>query len=149
MIPRRIKHEMKSWPDGWQVFPNDELVFIIIDDLDVESIVLTIDFKKAPSYPFRPPHVLCNNEDLISLYAKMFSIDNELQNDMINLSKKQCWCCDTLLCKNNWSVGNKITDIVDEFKFLYKIKKRAIERKWAKIISRECLIEDIPIFSFL
>ena len=72
-----------------------------------------------------------------------------MQNDMINLSKKQCWCCDTILCKNNWSVGNKITDIVDEFKFLYKIKKRAIERKWAKIISRECLIEDIPISSFL
>ena len=148
IMVRRVKNEMKDWPDGWSFFPDDELVIAVVEDLDDESFVFTIDLKKG-TYPFRPPNVLCNNKEIISCYSEMFGVGMEMQNDLMKLSNKNCWCCDSLLCKNNWNVHNKLVDIVDEFKFFYTIKKRAVERHWAKIISRDCLVEDIPLAEYL
>jgi hypothetical protein len=152
---RRIINESKQWPDSWVYFEEDDLVYILLDDLGDKEMLIQMEFKKIP-YPFKPPLVKCNEKDILYIYSEMFSLTPvHLQNKLIKISKKKCWCCDNLLCKNNWGPNLKISDIVEEFKTLYKIHKnvtnrqRNIEQFFGKLISKYLLIEDIPIYKFL
>jgi len=152
----RIVNESKTWPDGWTYFKEEDVIYVILSNLEDEDILITLDVKNR-NYPFRPPNVSCNNKDIIKVYMDMFSgLGAFWQDKMATLSEKECWCCDTILCKNNWCPSNKITDVIDEFKFFHGIhthmvieRRRNMEKMFSKIITREYLVEDIPIHDFL
>ena len=155
-MKRRIENESKTWPDGWTYFKEEDIIYVFLSNLEKQEILITIDVKNR-NYPFRPPNVSCNNKDIIKVYMDMFSgLGTYWQNKMATLSEKQCWCCDTILCKNNWVPSNKISDIIDEFKFFHGIhtdvvieKQRNMEKNLSKIIAREYLVEDIPLGDYL
>lgn len=143
---RRLTNEqtVDKWPLNWHFYKKDHIIIIVL-----EENIITI--KNLESYPFRPPQVTYNGEDIKSYYAKLFNSNTSksYNDDLIKLSGISCWCCETILCKNKWRCQSRIKDIVDEFNSFHICKKRADERSWGRFISRNLLVEDIPIYEFL
>ena len=61
-------------------------------------------------YPFECPlKLVINNNNIFSLYKKIMSENSTLLN-------KNCLCCESLLCNNNWNISKNIIHILGEVK---------------------------------
>ena len=150
-MSRRLINEQKknNWPANWFLYKEDKTILIFIDTIyKNKTLILTLDTSN--SYPFRPPRVTCNGIDMQMYYKDLFSSKiQSYEKDCQELSGSNCWCCDTILCKNKWHNQRRIVDIVDEFKKFHHCKKRAGERYWCKLIAKYLLIEHLPIYEYL
>ena len=151
MSRRLIKEaERDEWEaEGIQHFSNEKTIYIPMDDMNSnEGDLLIVKYKDG--YPFRGPTVWYKQENLLVFYKKLSEIcDREIYDDFRKLHGDGCMCCSSLLCGNNWSVHNHITDIKREFEKYCHIKKRSIERFWCRKITERYLIEHLPIFEYL
>ena len=95
-------------------------------------------------HPFRPPiNVMVNNFEYLTLLRC-----NYTYLKMLNL-KKECLCCESLTCKNNWTVRSNIHNLMDEIFKNMNIKSRIVELLHALKIKEKYLIDDIPIHKFV
>ena len=105
---------------------------------------IEIKIKYDSEYPFCPPcKILINKINYISL-LKCSSSDLKILK--IN---KNCLCCSSLMCKNNWGPTLNLFNILDEVESTLKIKKGIINYIFCNVIKRKYLIDDIPLFQYL
>ena len=123
---------------------SNEFNVIVYEFIDKKR--LCYKFVIGISYPFTAPTIFLNNRPYKSfLFGKT-------KYEIINLKKLNgidCFCCDSLTCRDNWSPKHTLTNIIDEIKYYKKIKKDLVLRIIIDIIKRKYLIEDIELCSWL
>ena len=116
---------------------NDEYYLLIKNSKN--KLILELKFEEY--YPFKPYSVisydsniknaLLNNE--ISYYKYLINVGNKIQarnkniykfffNNLysyepyfLNLSKNDCYCCNSITCKNMWSPASTINSVIYEY----------------------------------
>ena len=83
-----------------------------------------IDIEFSNKYPFDPPNKIYINNKLIDYN---YNIDNDVKYILKEYYNITCFCCISLMCKNNWKPTNTIMDIIKENEknmiLIEKIKK--------------------------
>ena len=64
------------------------------------------------------------------------------------LTRKSCFCCDSITCDNNWSPSKRLWEIVDEVDYIAKIKK-IIFYIFCRKISETYLVHDIKLEAYI
>ena len=74
-------------------------------------------------YPFQSPLKLeINNKNIFNMYKKIMSENS-------TLLKKNCLCCESLLCNSNWNISKNIIHILKEIKKVIDYDELYIKRK--------------------
>jgi len=103
-------------------------------------------FIISNNYPFNPPKIKVNNKSLI-FYHK---ITNEIFRDSLKkFTGIQCFCCETILCSNNWSPQFTFNDIIKDINYFTEANRQVVIRVIIDIIKRKYLIADINIVEWL
>ena len=98
------------------------------------------------SYPFKPPKIYYNGKSYLDLLR---ITDNDERKIVRKYKKKDCLCCDSYDCPDNWSPSINLTSIVDEIKNIVQFKKTIVRILLADKIKEKYLIDDIDINSYL
>ena len=75
--------------------------------------------------------------------------DNDERKILRKYKNKDCLCCDSYDCFDNWSPAIKLSSIVDEIKNIVQFKKAITHILLADKIKKKYLIDDIDINSYL
>uniref|UniRef100_A0A6C0F9Q8 Uncharacterized protein n=1 Tax=viral metagenome TaxID=1070528 RepID=A0A6C0F9Q8_9ZZZZ len=127
-------------------FKNIEPIFIefLINDKNKVTFSFLFKYKYTirfqlifkPEYPFKPPDCnLLNNGDYKILLARIsehyYKTDNSSKKT--DVSEEKCLCCSTVLCRNNWYPGMKISSLLEEINtnttYMYDIVYKMLENK--------------------
>ena len=96
---------------------SDSLIFTIIDN-NITPQFNTFSFVLPNEYPFRPPKVIINGQN----YTKLIKMNNhEKLHVLKSLTDKDCLCCNTITCNDNWSPAMTFIDIISEIKQNFKL----------------------------
>ena len=96
---------------------SDSLVLTIIDN-NITPQFNTFSFVLPNEYPFRPPKVIINGQN----YTKLIKMNNhEKLHVLKSLTDKDCLCCNTITCNDNWSPAMTFIDIISEIKQNFKL----------------------------
>lgn len=147
-LKRELSNMYKLYDDIIVEFSNDKegdsLNIYIYETIDNKKICY--QFNVCVSYPFKCPTIILNKHKYRQLlYCRT-------NYEMINLKKlttKDCLCCVSLTCTNNWSPGYTLSNLIDEIKYYKNIKKNLVFKIFTKYIKLKYLIQDIDIDSFL
>jgi|TARA_B100000795_G_scaffold199322_1_gene153167 ubiquitin-protein ligase len=112
-----------------------------------------LHFVFPTSYPMKPPTVTYHGTNV----QEIFRTNSIFSEDMMKISNMKCLCCESILCRNKWTVAHGIQAIIDEFIKITTLKSRVIERLYCKTIQKQLvksqnsflLVEDYPIFEYL
>jgi hypothetical protein len=141
---RRIINESKTWPD-YIFMINDNEAYVLCDNI-IPNIDIVLTLKYSRKYPFKPPDVFLNDKNII----EYFRSSQLFYDDLHKITNRKCLCCQNLLCKYNWGPMLKTTDIIDEIIYIFRIKKRLVERYLCKKITDKYLkgvSDDLKIYS--
>ena len=98
----------------------DSIVLIVIDN-NINPKFNTLSFILPNEYPFKPPKIIINDQNYISL-LKMNSLEKK---GLHSLTGVKCLCCNTVVCDDIWSPTvtccNIISEINTNFKLIEKI----------------------------
>jgi hypothetical protein len=157
-VNRRVQHELISIQkcidydtkvDKGVKFINIEPIlieFLINDENKVTFSFLfkykyTISFQLIfkPEYPFKPPdcNLLNNGGDYKRLLARIsehyYNKKTNSSNKKSSASGEKCLCCSTVLCRNNWYPGIKMSSLLEEINtnttYIYDIVYKMLENK--------------------
>ena len=95
-------------------------------------------------YPFKPPDAYIND---IPFY-KYVRIPKVYIPYMKILFKKECFCCDTSLCENNWSPAKRLWNIVDEIDNIKKKKRELMYIYFCDLISNKYITYDLNLYQY-
>lgn len=111
---------------------------------DYKTTIVSLKFGNKCMYPWKPPYVkIFNTHEYLSL----LQIDpNFLSKVKANVS---CLCCSSVVCHNNWGVGKKMCDVLDEIYENFNIKSRQMDHVLCKKITRDIFGTYLPIIEFL
>jgi hypothetical protein len=97
-------------------------------------------------YPFTAPQIYYNGES----YLELLKInDKEEKNVLRKYRNKDCLCCDSYYCRDNWAPSLTLKIIIDEINEIIEFKKTIIHILLADKITKKYLIDDIDIKSYL
>jgi len=141
---RRIANDCKKL---YEKYPN----FVLSNNSGNVELIVTENEEKYgfifnSSYPFKPPKIYYNGKSYLDLLR---ITDNDERNIVRRYKKKDCLCCDSYDCHDNWSPSINLTSIVDEIKNIVKFKKTIVYILLADKIKEKYLIDDIDINSYL
>jgi ubiquitin-protein ligase len=89
---------------------SDSLIFTIVDN-NITPHFNTFSFVIPNDYPFKPPNVIINGQN----YTNLIKMNNrEKINILKSLTNKNCLCCNTITCYDNWSPALTFIDIISE-----------------------------------
>ena len=112
--------------------------------LNVYTISNFYRFYIPPSYPFAPPKLNINYKPYMSLLRH-----NNYTDNLYKYKKIRCFCCETVLCGNNWNPVITIGKIIDEFNAFKKYSKEISHRIIVDVIKRKYLVEDLNLIDWL
>lgn len=154
-ISKRIKYELL-------LLKKSE---IYVDDNDVDIIKSNSNYKKeyqitiknnndkqlytfiiSPNYPFIAPKLIINNIPYINLLT--FKTQS-YQNLLYKYKRKNCFCCDSIVCGENWGPQISLLNIINEVAMFHNECKEISIRIVVKIIKNKYLIDDINILEWL
>ena len=100
-------------------FDNELDLFVLtIIDNNITPQFNTFAFVLPNEYPFRPPKVIINGQS----YTKLIKMNNhEKLHVLKSLTDKDCLCCNTITCNDNWSPAMTFIDIISEIKQNFKL----------------------------
>ena len=133
---RRFKKELSCLLN---IYPNinysiQEANQPIILKIIINNIMVTIYFDSY--YPFKPPNKILLNNISYKKYLG-FSIN------------RQCLCCSSITCSNNWSPGLTTEILIKEIERNIYLKQQRTYLLLVKIIKNKYLNQDIPIEKWL
>jgi hypothetical protein len=97
-------------------------------------------------FPFKPPMIYYNGEP----YLEVLRLKSDFQKKIVKKYKnKDCLCCDSYSCHDNWAPSVKILDVIEEIKSNVNFKKLILTVLIAEKIKLKYLIADIDINSYL
>jgi|694.fasta_scaffold35903_5 ubiquitin-protein ligase len=88
----------------------DSFVLIIVDN-NITPYFNTVSIILPTEYPFKPPKIKLNEHDYTSL-LKMNSRDK--LNAVKKFTGRDCLCCNTIICNDNWAPAITFIDIISE-----------------------------------
>lgn len=142
MRQRRLQNEkQKEWPDEWTLYENYvEIPLVLPPPLISGTMVVTFPAE----YPFKGPTLSFNGQGWNTIYRT----GSIFQEDMTLISGKECICCHSFVCPNNWYCSSKITQVVQEFLDIAAYKVRVVERFLCKRL-QEYYLHNVPIHEYL
>ena len=149
----RLRNEsiQDKWGElGLEHFKDDKTIYMPVNDMWTgKENLLTV--KYSQSYPFRPPVIIYNGQNILTFYGEMHGCSNlKIKDDVMKfLGGVECACCSSLVCSNNWTARNSIKNTLTEFNKFCQFKIRSIERYWSDRICSRLLVEDIPLRDYL
>lgn len=103
-------------------------------------------FIISDCYPFVPPKVFINKKYILHYYK----ITNRYFNILLKkYTEMDCFCCNTILCSNNWKPTYKFIHILDEFNEYIDMRHQIIIRIFVDVIKNKYLTYDINIIEWL
>lgn len=106
----------------------------------------TYKFIIPHNYPFISPRLELNFKP----YSYYFKFKSDNYKDILFKYKGQkCYCCDSLLCTNNWGPQFTLKKIINEVNEFYAECKEIADRVIIDVIKRKYLIDDINIVEWL
>lgn len=121
-ISNRINNEITN------LFNQTELVSL---ERKENSILIKVikgnniyNFDLQKDYPFKPPiNIKYNGRD----YKKsLFNYSEKVQKILKKQYHMDCFCCNTILCHNNWTPAINTSHIINEMDKITKIQKEII-----------------------
>lgn len=98
-------------------------------------------------YPFRPPcGFSCNQIPYINI-QKLPS--QRFYDELKAINGKECFCCSSYMCKNNWSPAIGLIDLIAESELVIRIKKQIVKNILAKHIVDKYLFPDLRLNEYL
>lgn len=95
-------------------------------------------------FPFRPPESFINDIPFHT-YVKVPKVYIYYMKLIFN---KECFCCDSSLCENNWSPAKRLWEIVDEIEIIKKKKRELLYIYYCDIISNKYLTHDLNLYQY-
>jgi len=106
---------------------------------------LKVEMKIPKEYPFKcPSEILINGFD----YKYLLNF-NPIYLKRLGYSDTKCLCCQSLYCKNNWSVSNNITHVLKEIYTNLNNKLRIRDIKMCRYLVEKKFGHYLPIEEFL
>jgi len=104
------------------------------------------EFTLPIDYPFRPPKLKIND----CLYLNHQKLSSQYFIDaLIEYKGIKCFCCESILCSNNWSPGLTFKNIFEEIIKFRDYCREISHRVIINVIKRKYLIDDIKIVDWL
>jgi ubiquitin-protein ligase len=103
-------------------------------------------FIVSNSYPFKPPKVYINDNP-INFYHRITNTD--FQNSLLKYTKIECFCCESILCSNNWIPNFTMKDIFEDINKCRDATHQVVVRIIVSIIEKKYLYSDANIISWL
>lgn len=100
--------------------PNNEIFFNLIVPKDYpfkpynyysSDIIKTSNYYKYIENIYQYLNKNNMNKKIIEFF---YNIYYQKKSKFLKLSNKDCFCCNSILCSNNWSPSYKISNIIDE-----------------------------------
>jgi ubiquitin-protein ligase len=104
------------------------------------------EFKISNDHPFKPPKLFINNKP-INFHHKMSS--EKFKYSLIKYTGIDCFCCETILCSNNWSPQFTLKDIIYDINRYFDARHQVVVRIIVDVIKRKYLVDDINIIEWL
>lgn len=144
-IQKCIDYDIKTDKKGLK-FINIEPIFIDFLINDENKITFNLLFKHKytinfqiildKEYPFKPPECKmlnllseCDYKRLLPRISQHYYIEKKESND----PGKKCLCCSTILCRNNWNPGSRLSCLLEEINtnttYIYDIVYKMLEKK--------------------
>ena len=151
-ISRRIKNELYILKKNG-IFINDEDVIITnINKKDFNVIIKNVkdkrlyNFSIPSNYPFNPPGLYLNDKPY--LYYIRF-IYPEFKQIFQKYKNFRCFCCETLLYKENWYTKITMNDVINEVNEFYNETREISHRVIINVIKRKYLNDNINILEWI
>jgi ubiquitin-protein ligase len=104
------------------------------------------NFNMSSSYPFHPPELSLNQKD----YFQYLKNDNHhFQNALYTYKRKNCLCCSSILCGENWSAFMTLKTVIEEVNEFTDICRQIAYIVIVNVIKRKHLNSDINILEWL
>jgi hypothetical protein len=141
---KRISHDFKKlytqYPNLTILNNSGKIEIVVYENCEKYSFVLN------NAYPFTQPQIYYNDKP----YLELLKLNSLYEKDLVvKYRKKDCLCCDSYYCSNNWSPALNLNIIIDEIKNIVQFKKTMVEILLADKIKEKYLIDDIDINSYL
>lgn len=143
-ICRRIKNELiviKNQYDNILVTSDNEELNVIFRKKNNNYTFIINN-----NYPFDPPKLKINDQGSYEFFNLR---TNKFKNTLKYISGIECMCCNTYLCKNNWSPKITLDKIVDQIEYYKKIKYFIFIKHIVDKIKETYLNKDIDLESWL
>ena len=152
VIARRIKNELQNMKKNG-IFCNYDDVAIIKYDKEYYHIILKnlkdnrlYKFIIPLNYPFESPRLELNQRPY-SHYVKFKS--DKFRELFIKYKGDRCFCCETILCPDNWGPQLTLNRIFDEVDLIYRECREIVDRVIVNVIKRKYSIDDANILEWL
>lgn len=148
-ILREINFVKDNMPE-YKIVESDEIeenrmkkeIYIRIITPNYNELVFTLPYD----YPFKPPTKLSWNENDYRYLLKnmptriyyLYYYPNQMyfqeKSETINYNRRECLCCNNLLCAANWTPVNMISHILNEIKQHNALKRNIMYKLILKMI---------------
>ena len=118
-------------------------VLMIVDEKFKNNNIYSIIFNN--NYPFVSPIVKIN----FACYYHFLKLNNLSLQILKKIHYKDCLCCSSILCSNNWSPTCTINNIIKEIRKNKSYKRDIMYKIMMNRIKDKYLIEDINLDSWL
>lgn len=153
LVARRIKRELQDMKKQG-IFDTDNNVDIInyntnekeFDVIIKDNTSFVYKFHIPRNYPFNAPKFFLNNKP----YSHYFKFQSDMFRDKFYKYRTQhCFCCESILCCDNWGPHLNMTNIIQEVKKLYDDCRKIVDTIIVEVIKRKYLIDDVNILEWL
>ena len=141
---KRVAHECDilydQYPNLSLLNNSNQLEMIITEGKEKYGFIFT------DTYPFIPPLIYYNDEP----YLELLKVKTKFEKTMLKKYKnKECLCCDSYYCSENWTPTLRLNIVIDEIKEIVKFRRTMVNIFLANKIKNKYLIDDIDINSYL
>ncbi len=142
-----IKRIIRDCESLYEIYPN----LVLSNNSDKIEMIITEGKEKYGfvfnnTYPFTPPKIYYNGES----YMELLRINDKCERNILRKYRnKECLCCDSYDCYDNWKPLLTLKIIIDEIKEIVQLKKTIVHVLLAEKIKKKYLIDDIDIISYL
>jgi hypothetical protein len=145
-IKRDIDILIKKYPHNI-LYTDDISNYIILEIYENENKTdIIYKFIIKNYYPFTSPSVYYNN----SSYENLYKLSSQREQSILKiLTNKECLCCSSILCSNNWNITFNFIDIINEINDYRKIKRNIFIKILTDKIRDKYLIKDINLDCYL
>jgi len=135
-VRKRISNECRIL---YKLFPfvilqtvSNELVLSVSEIINNKKC--TYKFILSNKYPFEQPKIYYNNHK----YSDMLKITGDFEKTLLKTATgKECLCCYSLNCPDNWSPHFMLSNIIDEIKNTAKFRRYIINMLFVKKIKEQ------------
>jgi ubiquitin-protein ligase len=127
---------------------NKTPVIQIIDEKYKNMNIYKIFFYD--NYPFSSPKIYINEEPYGKILSdKFLNLNKFISEKMRKFYSKNCLCCSSITCSNNWSPSFSINNLIKEIRQNRINRNEIIYVILINVIKKKYLIEDINLYKWL